>query len=106
MTLTMFMTLVTICSVASGFLTQAVKQWFQNEGKMYSANLLALINAAVVGCGGTIITYMLMNIPFNAPNIACIILMTVATWLGSMIGYDKVLQLITQVTAVKLSRSK
>lgn len=101
MTITMFMMLVTICSIASGFLTQGVKQWFQNAGKAYSANALALINAAVVGCGGTIVSYMLMNIPFNAPNIACIILMTVATWLGSMIGYDKVMQLIAQITALK-----
>ena len=101
MTITMFMMLITICSIVSSFLTQGVKQWFQNAGKAYSANVLALINAAVVGCGGSIVSYILMNIPFNASNITCIVLMTVATWLGSMIGYDKVMQLIAQITAIK-----
>ena len=70
MTVTMFIMLVTICSIVSGFLTQGVKVWFANANKPYSANLLALINAAVVGCGGTILSYMLLSIPFNAANIA------------------------------------
>lgn len=101
MTVTMFIMLVTICSIVSGFLTQGVKVWFANANKLYSANLLALINAAVVGCGGTILSYMLLSIPFNAANIACIFLMTGSVWLGSMIGYDKVMQLITQIVALK-----
>ena len=101
MTVTMFIMLVTICSVVSGFLTQGIKVWFANANKTYSANLIALVNAAVVGCGGTTLSYMLLNIPFNAANIACIILMTGTVWLGSMIGYDKVMQLIAQVTALK-----
>lgn len=101
MTLTMFMTLVTIFSIISSFLTEGIKKWFTNAKKEYSANLIALINAIVIGGFGTPIAYVIMNIPFNAINIVFILIMTAITWLGSMLGYDKVKQLIAQVVGLK-----
>lgn len=101
MTLTMFMTLITIFSVISSFLTEGVKKWCTNAGKKYSANLIALINALVIGLCGTPIAYIVMGIPFTVVNIAFIIIMGAITWLGSMIGYDKVKQLIAQVMGLK-----
>lgn len=101
MTVTMFILLIAICSAVSSLLTEGIKAWFKNANKDYSANLIALINAVVVGCGGTAIVYVLMGIAFTLSNILCLILMGAAVWLGSMIGYDKVIQLITQVTSMK-----
>lgn len=101
MTITIFLLLIAICSAVSSLLTEGIKIWCKNAGKNYSANLIALINAVVVGCGGTAITYILMGIAFTLPNILCLVLMTGAIWLGSMIGYDKVIQLITQITNMK-----
>ena len=40
---------------------------------------------------------MLMDIPWTVNNIICLILMTVCVWIGSMIGYDKVAQLLKQI---------
>lgn len=100
MTLTMFIMLVGIFSVISSFLTEGIKTWFTNAKKEYSANVIALINAMVIGCGGTTVAYLLTEVPFTAANIACIFVMAVVTWLGSMIGYDKVKQLIEQVTSL------
>ena len=101
MTVTMFILLIAICSAVSSLLTEGIKTWFKNANKDYSANLIALINAVVVGCGGTAITYVLMGITFTLSNILCLVLMAGAVWLGSMIGYDKVIQLITQITNMK-----
>ena len=101
MTVTMFILLITICSAVSALLTEGIKTWYQNAGKNYSANLIALINAAIVGCGGTATAYILMDIDFTLPNILCLVLMSGAVWLGSMIGYDKVVQLVTQVGGIK-----
>ena len=100
MTITMFIMLVTIFSIASGFLTEGIKTWYKNNGKNYSANMIALINSLVLGCFGTPIIYVLMEIPFTASNIVCIPLMGGCIWLGCMIGYDKVMQLIAQVTTI------
>lgn len=101
MTVTLFILLASICCAVSGLLTEGIKKWFQNAGKEYSANLIALIDALVVGCGFTAISYVLLGIAFTLPNILCLVLMVGVVWLGSMIGYDKVIQLIAQITTMK-----
>ena len=99
MTITLFITMLTIGAGVTSLLTEAIKKAYSNAGKDYSANLVALINAIVVGCGGTAVLYMLRAIPWTVNNIICLVLMGVAVWIASMIGYDKVLQLLKQLTS-------
>lgn len=73
----------------------------ENTQRNYSANVLALINGVVVGCGGTAIAYLFLNIPWSRNNIICLVLMSICVWMGSMIGYDKIIQLIVQVKEEK-----
>ena len=98
MTITLFIMIAAICCVVSAALTEGIKVWRKNAGKNYSANFIALINSLIVGGVGTAIIYVLMGIPFIATNIICIFLMIDVVWLGSMLGYDKVMQLIKQIT--------
>lgn len=44
---------------------------------------------------------MLQGIPWTTNNIICLVLMGVAVWVASMIGYDKLLQLLKQIADVK-----
>lgn len=105
MTATLFLILAIICCTVSSLLTEGIKQWFKNKSENnYSANLIALINAVVVGCGGTAAAYVLLGIPFVLPNILCLILMCFVVWLGSMIGYDKVVQMVEQITTTKIEK--
>lgn len=101
MTVSIFIMLVAIFAIISSFLTEAIKKWYDNANKKYSANVIALINAAVIGGGGTSIAYLIMDIPFSLINITYIVVMIGVTWMGSMLGYDKVKQLIAQVMAIK-----
>lgn len=101
MTASIFIMLVAIFAIISSFLTEAIKKWYDNANKKYSANVIALINAAVIGGGGTSIAYLIMDIPFSLINITYIIVMIGITWMGSMLGYDKVKQLIAQVMVIK-----
>jgi len=101
MTITLFVSILTVGAVVSGLLTEAVKKWYENMKKDYSSNMIALINAVVVGGGGTSVTYMLLGVGWTVNNIICLILMAVCVWLGSMIGYDKILQLIKQFSDIK-----
>lgn len=98
MTITLFITMLTLGAGVTSLLTEAIKKAYLNSGKEYSANLVALINAIVVGCGGTAVLYMLKTIPWTVNNVICLILMGVAVWIASMIGYDKVIQLLKQLT--------
>lgn len=97
MTISLFITILTAGSIISGVLTEAIKKFYINAGKKYSANIIALINAVVIGCGGTIMAYILIGIPFTATNIVCVIGVMFAVWIGSMLGYDKVIQTVKQL---------
>lgn len=99
MTITLFITMLTIGAGVTSLLTEAIKKAYANAGKEYSANLVALINAIVVGCGGTAVLYMLLTIPWTLNNVICMLLMGVAVWVASMIGYDKVIQLLKQLAS-------
>lgn len=99
MTLTTFLFIFFIGATAASLFTEALKKVFWNV----SSNVLALISSAVVGVGGTIIAYILMDIPLDSKNIACIILMAFCIWIGSMVGYDKVIQTINQIRGGGLS---
>ncbi len=100
MTVTLFITMLTFGAGISSLLTEAVKKAYSNAHKEHSANIVALINAIVVGCGGTAVLYMLKSIPWTVNNIICLILMGVAVWMASMIGYDKIIQLLKQISEV------
>ena len=97
MSITLFITILTIGGMVTALLTEAIKKMYANMNKQYSANIIALVNAVVVGCGGTSVVYMLMNIPWTVNNIICMVLMTVAVWIASMLGFDKVIQTINQI---------
>lgn len=101
MTITLFVSILTAGAVIAGLLTEAVKKFYENNKKEYSSNMIALINAIVVGGGGTAVTYMLIGVGWTVNNIICLLLMAVCVWVGSMIGYDKVLQLIKQFADIK-----
>ena len=101
MSVQLFIAMFTIGSGVSSLLTEAVKKAYSNAGKEYSANVVALINAIVVGCGGTAVMYMLMAIPWTVNNILCLVLMGVAVWIASMVGYDKVIQMLQQLKEEK-----
>ena len=100
MTVTLFVTMLTLGAAVTSLLTEAIKKAYTNAGKEYSANMIALIDAVVVGCGGSAICYMLLGIPWTVNNIICMLLMGFAVWLASMVGYDKVLQLLKQIADI------
>ena len=98
MTMTLFIALFTILAGAvSSLLTEAVKKWYTNADKPYSSNVIALVVSVISGGLGTAVYYILKGIPWTVNNIICILLMIVAIWVASMVGYDKVKQLIEQI---------
>ena len=101
MTITLFISILTIGAAITTLLTEAIKKAYDNAKKPYSANIIALINAIIVGAGGTAVTYMLSGVDWTTNNIICMALMVLSVWMGSMLGFDKVLQLVNQVKDIK-----
>lgn len=93
MTIDIFIYLFTIGSLFASLLTQAAKKAFPK----ISCNILALVNAVIVGILGMLCVYTIMDIAFTFENIIYIVFMAVCIWMGSMIGYDKIIQTMKQL---------
>lgn len=87
-------------AAANALLTQAVKKYLDDGGKKYSSNVLALVDALIVGIGGTAILYIVCDMPFDLKNIIFIVCMALAVWVSSMVSYDKVVGIIRQIAAI------
>jgi len=98
MTVTVFAMLFAIGSAVASLITEAIKKWCSNAGRECSPNFVALVVSVAVGGLGMIAAYVLLEIHFDAKSIICIFLMMVAMWLGAMLGYDKVRQLLEQIS--------
>lgn len=101
MTVQTFLSLLIVLATANTLMTQAMKKFMDDGGYKYSSNILALVDAVIVGVCGTSIYYAFTNKPFDADNIILIILMTLAVWMSSMIEFDKIRQLLIQISELK-----
>ena len=96
MTVEIFLTLLVFFSTATSLATEAFKKLVGNK---IPYNILVLIIAMIVGCVGVYVYYILNNIEINSINIIYLVLMGIANWIGAMVGYDKIKQLIHQMGA-------
>ena len=99
MTVNLFLALLVVLAVAVSLVTEAVKKALGD--KSYSSNVVVLWVSIIVGASGVILAYIFMKIPFTTVNTVCIPLMAIAVWVGAMVGYDKVVQMIGQVKTIK-----
>lgn len=97
MDITLFISILSAAAVITSLLTEAIKKMYSNMNRSCSPNVIALVNAIVIGCGGTAVVYMLMGIEWTVNNVICMVLMAFAVWLSSMLGFDKVIQMINQM---------
>lgn len=98
--LQVFMLGVLITSTLTSLTTEAIKTVLAEYGKKYYANTLAgivsLVLSIAIGVGYT----MLFNIAFTTQVVVYIISLVFISWLCSMVGYDKVVQAISQFKTI------
>lgn len=97
MNITMFLILLSAFSVISGLITEGIKKLIKDKANL-SYNIIAIIVSLIVGIVGCVVYYLLNNISFTVNNIVYMVLMGLASGLTSMVGFDKVKQLIEQVS--------
>ena len=95
MSISLFITILTILSIVTSLFTEAFKKVLDN--KKYSTNLLVAVISIIVGLGGGIIVYILAGIAFSLVNVTALILLAPTVWLVATLGYDKVIQTIQQI---------
>lgn len=90
-----------VVSVLTGLFTEAIKKWLQERDKKYYPNALA----GYVSIGLSIaigIAYMIVtDAAINAQMAVYLIALVLLSWLCAMVGYDKVIQAISQFKTYK-----
>jgi len=85
-----------ITSTLTGLVTEAVKKILTEHNASYKANtlagLVALVLSAAVGASYIILT----NLVFTSQIVIYLIALVFMSWLCAMVGYDKVVQAISQ----------
>ena len=102
-----FMRGVLITSTLTSLATEAVKKLLAEHSKNYYANTLAGIVSVILSVAIGIGYMMLSNISFTSQTIVYLIALVFISWLCAMVGYDKVIQAISQFkTASAESKSE
>ena len=93
MTVSMASFILLICSVMTGLIVEAIKKMV----KISRPNILAAIVSVIVGIAVPVAFIIVSHEAFSVTSVLYVISIVVLTWLCSMLGYDKVIQTITQI---------
>lgn len=105
MTANTFLALLFAFATLSALVTEGIKNFIKDKENI-SYNLIALIVALIVGGVGTAVYYQLNDIAFTLNNIIYLVLMGLASGLGSMVEFDKVKQLVEQITGINYTNNQ
>lgn len=103
MSMETFLMLLIGVSVFTALVTEAIKKIMDEAGKVYKSNILAgavsVVLSALAGAD-----YMVMTeAQINAKMAVILIALVLLSWLCAMVGYDKVIQAISQI---KISKNR
>lgn len=97
MTFEAFITLIIVIAILVGTVTEGIKRLLQAKEISYCPNILAgyvaIVLSAFIGGG----YFVWIEMVLNAKMVVFLIALALASWLGAMVGYDKVVQLIKQI---------
>lgn len=85
-------------SILTGLVTESVKIQLDELRKEYKANLLAGIIALVLSAATTIGYAIMTDTAWTLQYAVITVALMLLSWLCAMLGYDKVVQSISQIT--------
>lgn len=89
--------LLLVVATMTGLVTEAVKKVLQEGNVSYKPNLLAGLVAVALSVGVGAAYIVLTETALNAQMAVYLIALVFLSWLSAMVGYDKVVQTISQV---------
>ncbi len=94
-------TLITINALWITMLSQAIKKLLDEENIKYSSNLIVGLITIVFGVFSFGVHCIMHSIPISITTITYGIVVIIGSWIASMVGYDKVAQLLKQIKDLK-----
>lgn len=93
MTISTAFFLLSICSVLTGLIVEGIKKMVEVKRPNVVAAIVAVMIGIIIPLGYTII----LQIKIDATIIAYVASICLLSWLCAMLGYDKVIQTISQL---------
>lgn len=100
-TIQVFLLGLLVVSTITGLTTEAIKKLLDEAKKTYRSNLLAGIVATVLSVAVGVGYILIADIGFTTSSIICLVALIFMSWLCAMVGYDKVIQAISQFKTVE-----
>lgn len=100
MTLEIFLILLFAVSVLTSITVEAIKK-FVGDKYNASSNIIAGITAIILSVIVGVFYCILAEIAFSTQIIIILIALVFLSWLCAMVGYDKVVQTITQIKEIR-----
>lgn len=97
MTLQIFLTGLLLVSILTGLATQAIKQILEEHKKQYYSNTIAGVVAILLAVSVDVGYTVLNSLAFDVAWVVYLIALIGLSWLCAMLGYDKVMQALTQI---------
>lgn len=85
-----------VTSTLTSLATEAIKKLYKERSKTYYANTIAGLSAFIISLLIGIEYTLITGTGFTSETIAYIVALIFMSWLCAMVGYDKVIQTITQ----------
>lgn len=92
-----FLTLFVLLSALTSLLTEAVKKTLDGLKVNYINEVVVIIVDIVASIGGAIGYYILNDIDFSLKNIVIICALILCNYIGSTVGYDKIIELLEAI---------
>lgn len=90
-----------VVSVLTSLFTEAIKKWLQERDKKYYPNALAGYVSIGLSIAIGIAYVIVTGAAINAQMAVYLIALVLLSWLCAMVGYDKVIQAISQFKTYK-----
>lgn len=97
MNLEIFLTLLLAVSILTGLMVEAIKEVLKELERPYKANILAGLVAVALSVLVMAGYVTLVDAVINSKMAVYLIALVLLSWLSAMVGYDKVIQAITQI---------
>lgn len=93
MTISIGSFILMVCSIMTGLIVEAVKKMVHVD----KPNILAAVVSVLVGVIVPLCYIAKNNIPMDITAVLYVISIVVLSWLCAMLGFDKVMQTISQI---------
>lgn len=94
-------TALLIVSLVTNLTVEGIKKLLDGTTVKYSSNVLAAASSVVISCAVCIIYLIMNDVAFSLKIGVEIVILMYLSFLVSTVGYDKVIQMITQIQGVK-----